>query len=666
MGPVAHRVGSRVWPALFLATIIATLSVAITSTAQAAPNVAEAWGLNKTGQLGDGTNTGPEKCGTNQFACSTTPVAVSELSGITAVSAGSSHSLALLENGTVMAWGSNESGQLGDGTQNDSSVPVAVTGLSGVAAVAAGSDHSLALLSNGTVMAWGGNGNGQLGNGSETKSTVPVAVSGLTGVTAIAAGSSFSLALLSDGTVMAWGNNGNGQLGNGSETSSNVPVAVSGLSGASAISAGSIYGLALLSNGTAMAWGENSAGQLGNGTTTGSDVPVAVSGLSGVSAISAGGRQSLALLGNGTVMAWGYNGDGQLGDGSSTGPETCGEPATLPCARTPVAVSKLSGVSAVDAGEQYDLALLAGGTVMAWGRNVTGQLGDGTSTGPEACGPFADPCSTTPVAASTHGAKVGISAGREHSLAFGPPAPSGPLPQVGRCVKVAGKKGAYKYKNCVKQAVGATGAYEWEPGPGAKPGFNVEAAEAKLETVGHEKVNCAGSEISGDWTGPQTATVNVELRGCASAGRGCGVNPGKPTEITNEEPLEGELGFVHQGEHPKVGFDIKPKAPSTALFTFTCGGPPEATFPERWTVEGSIIGKYRYVDARPRLEFGLRYEASGGKQIPQRFEGGLKDTPIASRLTESGPLTEEAGLTLADESTWILGEYEEPLEVKAK
>jgi len=243
---------------------------------------------------------------------------------------------------------------------------------------------------------------------------------------------------------------------------------------------------------------------------------------------------------------------------------------------------------------------------------------------------------------------------------------SGSLPELGRCVKVAGKTGAYKYKNCVKQAVGATGAYEWEPGPGALPGFNVEASEAKLETVGHVKINCASSSITGAWTGSKTATVKVELRGCASAGRGCGVNPGKPTEITNEEPLEGELGFVHQGEQPKVGLDLKPKAPSTVLFTFTCGGPPELTAPEPWVVEGSIIGKYRYIDARPRLEFGLRYEASAGKQIPQQFEGGVKDTPIANRLTESGQLTEEAGLTLADETTWILGEYEEPLEVKAK
>ena len=131
-----------------------------------------------------------------------------------------------------MAWGCNDSGQLGNGTTTDSDVPVAVSGLGGVTAIAAGADHSLALLSDGTVMAWGYNGSGQLGNGTTTDSDVPVAVSGLSGtVTAIAGGGTHSLALLSDGTVMAWGRNGSGQLGNGTTTDSHVPVAVSGLSG---------------------------------------------------------------------------------------------------------------------------------------------------------------------------------------------------------------------------------------------------------------------------------------------------------------------------------------------------------------------------------------------------------------------------------------------------
>ena len=92
-----------------------------------------AWGGNGSGELGNGTHTGPETCGRSPFqeACSTTPVAVSELSGVVAVSAGAQFSLALKSDGTVWAWGNNESGQLGDGTTENSDVPVQVTGLSG-------------------------------------------------------------------------------------------------------------------------------------------------------------------------------------------------------------------------------------------------------------------------------------------------------------------------------------------------------------------------------------------------------------------------------------------------------------------------------------------------------------------------------------------------------
>jgi hypothetical protein len=167
--------------------------------------------------------------------------------------------------------------------------------------------------------------------------------------------------------MLAWGDNSLGQLGDGTSSDSDVPVAVSVSTGVKQISAGYFHSLALLSNGTVVAWGENDLGQLGDGTTTTSDVPVAVSGLSGVTAVAAGGDHSLALLSNGTVMAWGYNQYGQLGDGTATGPEMCGSQA---CSRVPVAVSGLTGVTAIAAGSGHSLALLGDGTVMAW--DITG------------------------------------------------------------------------------------------------------------------------------------------------------------------------------------------------------------------------------------------------------------------------------------------------------
>jgi hypothetical protein len=240
------------------------------------------------------------------------------------------------------------------------------------------------------------------------------------------------------------------------------------------------------------------------------------------------------------------------------------------------------------------------------------------------------------------------------------------LPELGRCVKLSSKTGLYKYKNCVVQSEGSKGSFEWEPGPGEKPGFLAEASEVKLDTVSGVKILCASGEIAGSWNDGKTATVELAFRGCASREKGCGANPGKPVEITTEgSPVEGEIGFIEKGEKPKVGLDLKPKSPSTSLLTFNCGGPPETSLPEPWTVEGSVIGKFRYVNHLQRT-FGLLYQATSGKQIPQKFEEGVKDTLIANRLTESGLVTEEAGLTLKEEKKWIPGEFEEPLEIKAK
>jgi alpha-tubulin suppressor-like RCC1 family protein len=104
------------------------------------------------------------------------------------IAASTYHSLALKSDGTVMAWGYNSSGELGDGTTMQRTSPVAVTGLNGVVAVAAGGGHSLALKSDGTVMAWGHNDYGQLGDSTTTNRSSPVAVAGLAGVLAVAAG----------------------------------------------------------------------------------------------------------------------------------------------------------------------------------------------------------------------------------------------------------------------------------------------------------------------------------------------------------------------------------------------------------------------------------------------------------------------------------------------
>jgi len=327
-----------------------------------------AWGFNREGELGNGTNTTTYPQGLD------TPGPVSGLTGVTAIAGGQLHSLALQSDGTVWAWGYNGNGQLGNGTQTDNNTPVQVLGpggvgyLTGVTALAVGGSnlHSLVVKSDGTVWAWGLDNEGELGNGTTFTSFTPVQVLGpggvgyLTGVTALAVGFELSLALQSDGTVWAWGYNGNGELGNGTFTFTDnpTPVQVLGLSGVTAIAGGGFHSLALKSDGTVWAWGYNADGELGNGTFTNSNAPVQVLGLSGVTAIAGGGFHSLALKSDGTVWAWGYNAGGNA----------------------PVQVLGLSGMTAIAGLDLSSLALKGDGTVWAWGSNAVGQLGDGTFT----------------------------------------------------------------------------------------------------------------------------------------------------------------------------------------------------------------------------------------------------------------------------------------------
>src|SRR5919112_314307 len=338
---------------------------------------------------------------------------------------------------TVAAWGDYFFGQLGNGVplpypdDSRSTMPVEVSNLDGaeLKAIAGGANHSLALKNDGTVLAWGLNQDGQLGDGTNTDSSTPVEVkdpndpSGyLSGVKALAAGSSHSLALKDDGTVWAWGNNESGQLGDGTNANSTQPVKVANPSGMEAIAAGAEHGLALKDDGTVWTWGYNFFGQLGNGTTTdSSSKPVQVSELDGIEAIAAGGSFSLALKDDGTVWAWGNNWFGQLGDGTTTdGTQTTCEvtmiggrtSSSCPDSNTPVQMSEIGGIEGIAAGGAHGLALKDDGTVWAWGMNQDGQLGNGTYT----LG-TSTPGINTPVQVSNLSAVKAIAGGGQHSLA---------------------------------------------------------------------------------------------------------------------------------------------------------------------------------------------------------------------------------------------------------
>jgi RHS repeat-associated protein len=315
-------------------------------------------GRNDHGQLGNGTTTD-----------STSWVPVSVPTGsLSAVAAGWDHAVALKTDGTVLAWGSNASGQLGDNSTSDSSTPVTVSGLSGIVAVTAGNEFSAALRNDGTVWTWGDNTSGQLGDGTYNDQHTPVQVTGLSGVVAISAGSGSLYALKSDGTIWSWGYNGHGELGTGSaDENDRAPAQLPGLAHIIAISGGGSHGLGVRTDGTVWSWGGNADGELGNGTTTGARTPVQVSGITDAVAVSAQNTASHAVRADGTLLGWGTG--PQIGNGTSTDQ------------LNPVAVPDAgSGITLGQGGTAYHVVVTSNtGVVSSWGDNTAGQLGDDTT-----------------------------------------------------------------------------------------------------------------------------------------------------------------------------------------------------------------------------------------------------------------------------------------------
>jgi alpha-tubulin suppressor-like RCC1 family protein len=298
------------------------------------------WGWNGAGQLGDGSHLD-----------SLLPKLVSNLGCATAISVGDTNSCALLVDGTVSCWG-DKPGQ--------ASQPTLIPGLAGVTAVAAGASDHACVVAAGKVRCWGNNNDGQLGDGTKTRSSLPVAVPDLEGVTALAVGTAHTCAVLGGGGMRCWGRNDSGQLGDGSMKDSSLPVTVMGVASAKTATAGFGHTCALLEDGSARCWGINSAN---------SSIPAPVPGIVGAIALASGGGagHTCALVGE-SVKCWGNaNGYGQLGTRGTTE------------YGTPALVLGIAGATAITAGDGHNCAVLGGGpSILCWGQNNQGQLGDGS------------------------------------------------------------------------------------------------------------------------------------------------------------------------------------------------------------------------------------------------------------------------------------------------
>jgi alpha-tubulin suppressor-like RCC1 family protein len=313
-----------------------------------------AWGRNRFGNLGDGTTTGRP-----------TPVWVPGLNA-TKIVGGEDMTIALSPDGTVWSWGLNNVGQLGDGTSANKSVPGRIPGLTGIVDVAAGYDHALAVRSDGSVWRWG-----LLdphGSFVANANVQPIQVPGLSNAVAVAAGIGFSVALTRhpitrDTRVWSWGGGDFGTLGDGSYGQGIYrpnPALVPGLTAVRSITAGRWSSFAVKVNGDVVAWG---LAPLGDGGPNGSRTPVPVPGLSNIEQLS--GWHGLARTTAGEVWTWGPGDDGESGDG------------TFDFHATPVRVPALQQITGIAAGESHCMALQSNGTVWAWGNDAEGQVGDG-------------------------------------------------------------------------------------------------------------------------------------------------------------------------------------------------------------------------------------------------------------------------------------------------
>jgi alpha-tubulin suppressor-like RCC1 family protein len=383
-------------PAMFPAGhTIAAIAAGTAHTCALADGAVWCWGSNQVGELGDGTDTSH-----------LLPTIVPLLSSFAVkdVSAAGHHTCAEDDRGSVWCWGANQAGQLGEGTTSNIAVPVPVTGVDDAVSVATGDSFSCAVRRNGTVWCWGDDRVGQLGAGTAIERLVPFPVPSIRGALSITAGGAHTCARWSDmmneaAATACWGDNQAGQIGDGTRLDRSTPVPLKFSLIVDDVVAGALHTCLRGTTGPttppgAWCWGRGGSGQLGTSTLIDVVVPANVSAIGDPQLIAAGKAHTCALLRDQSAWCWGANDDGQLGDRTTAGRST------------PIAVMGAGALTQIVLGGAHTCGLRTDRTVICWGRGTEGQLGDQMMTN-----------SSSPVVVSALTNVVEIAAGARHTCA---------------------------------------------------------------------------------------------------------------------------------------------------------------------------------------------------------------------------------------------------------
>lgn len=287
------------------------------------------------------------------------------------ISVGDGHICGLTPAGEAYCWGSNASGQLGDGSSTERPGPTAVKATQRFAEISVGAGHTCALTADGAAFCWGANRFGQVGDGSRSNRNRPVPVrstAGNQGFQSIAAGGSHTCGITRANKAFCWGDGFSGQVGNSMLDFAQEPFAVKTDLAFRTVVAGDRHTCGLTTNGRIYCWGSNKDGQLGNETRDDRSVPDSVVTDQLFVSVGAGGSHSCGISNRRQLLCWGQNADGRLGDG------------TRSLRTVPVTAANGQAFSRVSAGSGHTCALTPAGHAMCWGGNARGQLGSGSAT----------------------------------------------------------------------------------------------------------------------------------------------------------------------------------------------------------------------------------------------------------------------------------------------